>query len=123
VPELTEELGLMLLNLEHLQVLRIEASSGTIPTQLGGLKYLKSVWIDHYCLTGTLPTYLITEWRSLEDLRIKPTMMGGINYVDPFGGECGVRGPIPMAWLAKESNVTLVDLSHNRLSGEQPPCD
>lgn len=117
VPQLTEELGLMLLNLEHLQWLHIEVLSGTIPPQLGALKSLKTVWIMHYCLTGPLPTYLISEWRGLEDLQITRTLIGGINYVDPSGGECGVEGPIPAAWFAKESNVTKVDLSHNRLSG------
>ncbi|WIA41130.1 hypothetical protein OEZ86_004754 [Tetradesmus obliquus] len=74
----------------------------------------------HYCLTGPLPTYLISEWRGLEDLEITRTLIGGINYVDPSGGECGVEGPIPAAWFAKESNLTKVDLSHNRLSGGLP---
>lgn len=119
LPELTEELGNMLLNLKQLNSVQFLVYGGNLPPQFGALDKLQTLIINHYCLHGSLPSQWINGMRSLEVLKVVPPD-AAVNYADPDGGTCGVQGTVPKAWftnLAHAPKIYYTDLSYNNLEG------
>lgn len=115
---LTEEIGTLLLNLQHLELIYMVVFDGQLPPQLAGLRNMRSLSIEHYCLTGELPPGWMPNWKRLEDLAIVPRFASRPTYVDPSGGRCGVRGSIPASWTNTPSDVLVLALSYNNMDGQ-----
>lgn len=107
----------------------VQVYDGTVPWQLGSLRRLAQLRILHYCLTGSLPPNLITDWRPFKPsgpripggsfLVVKPAIAQG-RFVSPTGQSCGVTGGVPQQWFNAKSSIVGLDLSNNRLSGTLP---
>lgn len=120
VPELTEDIGHMLLSLMDLTQIYIYVRNGTLPPQLGALPKLESLIINHFCLSGSLPPQWFPSLSSLKQLMVSPSTEA-VGYVDPEGASCGLSGSIPETWFVKRSSITNLDLSGNALSGRSAP--
>jgi hypothetical protein len=113
----------VLANLVRLRTLDIRVYAGVLTTALNALPDLRVLTIYHICMASSLPTYWLTSWSNLEVLRI--TKDPSAYFYAPGGtsprAECGLVGPIPTSWANKEyAQLSIVDLSHNRLSGSLP---
>lgn len=98
----------------------LQVFDGEVPWQLGALTKLKTVYIQHYCLQGSLPPFLISSSKSLGDLSIRSAVTYGV-YVSPTGQSCGLSGSLPSAWTTVTTPMTGLDLAYNRLGGKLPP--
>jgi hypothetical protein len=124
-PILTAQMQDAIGSLLKLQSLDIRVYDGELTPALNTLNDLKSLAIYHICMSSSLPYYWLTSyaWSKLEALRITkdPTAYfyapGG---TDP-NTECGIVDAIPASWDNKfYPDLTIVDLSYNRLSGSLP---
>lgn len=122
-PVLTADMQDAISNLQHLTSLDIQVSGGEFSTSLNALNKLKSLKIYHICTQSTLPSLWFTSWPNLEVLVITKDPAA---YSYAPGGttpqqECGVRGTIPESLRSYGySNLRIVDLSYNRLTGPLP---
>lgn len=90
----------------------LQVYGGSLPAQLGSLSRLKIIVIQHYCLTGPLPPFLL---RGLPDLNVLDVSRElGRTYVSPTGEQCGVSGPVPAQWQSTKSQISFLKLAYNR---------
>uniref|UniRef100_A0A383VQN6 Uncharacterized protein n=1 Tax=Tetradesmus obliquus TaxID=3088 RepID=A0A383VQN6_TETOB len=120
-PELTPDMQAAISNLRQLTTLDIRVFGGDFTTTLNVLDELRTLKIYHICTQSSLPDLWFTSWRSLEVLVITKDA-AAYSYAPGRTrpqDECGVQGAIPDA-LRDYSNMTDLDLSHNRFSGPLP---
>lgn len=115
---LTEEIGYLLFNLQHLEDLYMVVYDGQLPPQLAGLRNMRDLYIEHFCLTGGLPPGWLPNWKGLDTLVIEPSSYAPSTYVGPSGGRCGVQGSIPASWTNAPSNITRLLLEQNNMEGQ-----
>ncbi|WIA11339.1 hypothetical protein OEZ85_011462 [Tetradesmus obliquus] len=117
-PRLDDAMLYPLLRLQSLQRITLLVYGGLLPAQLGSLSRLKIIVIQHYCLTGALPPFLL---RGLPDLSVLDVSRElGRTYVSPTGEQCGISGPVPAQWQSTQSKISFLKLAYNRLSGKLP---
>lgn len=122
-PILTPAMQAAISNLLNLETLDIRVYDGEFTTSLNALNKLRTLKIYTICMQSTLPSLWFTSWQQLEVLIITKDP-AAYSYAPSFTSprdECGVQGVIPQSLRSYGySNMMLVDLSRNRLSGSLP---
>lgn len=85
--------------------------SGPIPKQLGGLSQLTKLNLSNNQLSGEIPPEL-GNLSNLEELRLANNQLEG--ELPDLPAAAGASGPETLGW----SKMKVVDVSHNRLTGE-----
>ncbi|OMO97810.1 hypothetical protein COLO4_14354 [Corchorus olitorius] len=125
---LPPELG----KLENLQILKVSSNrlTGSIPSELGQCKKMIKLELSNNDLSGSIPSEIIS-LPKLQNLLLQENKLNG-PIPDSFssvqsllelqlGGNI-LQGPIPCSLSNLHHFSSVLNLSHNRLSGEIPAC-